>query len=33
MDVDLRKLSKGVYVIDLVDAGGVRMETGKVIIY
>ena len=32
MDVDLRKLPRP-YVIDLVDAGGVRMETGKVIIY
>ncbi|HRF26125.1 MAG TPA: GEVED domain-containing protein [Ferruginibacter sp.] len=33
MDVDLRNMPKGVYVIDLVDAGGVRMETGKVIIF
>lgn len=33
MDVDMTKFSKGVYVIELVDAGGVRMVTGKVIIY
>jgi hypothetical protein len=32
MVVDLRNQPSGVYMIDLVDASGVRLQSGKVII-
>ncbi len=32
MDVDMRKVSSGVYFVDLVDAAGVRLQSGKVVI-
>jgi hypothetical protein len=32
MDVNVGKLGRGVYVIELLDAGGVRLATGKVVI-
>jgi hypothetical protein len=33
MDVDLRKYGKGVYFIDLLDAAGVRLKAGRVVVY
>jgi hypothetical protein len=33
MDVDLSKKAKGVYHIELTDAAGVRLQTGRVVIF
>jgi subtilisin-like proprotein convertase family protein len=33
MDVDLRQYGKGVYFIDLLDAAGVRLKAGRVVVY
>jgi hypothetical protein len=32
MDVDLRKFGKGVYMIDLCDAAGDRLQSGRVVV-
>lgn len=33
MDIDLRNQPKGVYIIDVVDAAGKRLQTGRVIVF
>ena len=33
MDIDLRNQPKGIYVIDVVDAAGKRLQTGRVIVF
>ena len=33
MDVDLKSYGKGVYFIDLLDAAGVRLKAGRVVVY